>query len=380
MAKISKILYIITQSEWGGAQRYVFDLATNLPKNEFEVIVAAGGDQELFPKLASRGVKTAKIKHLTREISPVSDLLATIEICRLIKAIRPDIVHLNSSKASIVGSLASFLARHSLNSQKHRLIYTVHGFVFNEPMSRAKKIFYIWLEKMTAMFKDKLICVSEFDRQQGLIHKICRPNKLITINNGIPPLIFLEPAAGKIELGLPQDKIIIGAIANFYETKGLSFLIKAAAEIISAHPEVFFVLIGEGELRPKLEKEIENLGLKNNFLLSGAKPEAYKYLSAFDLFVLPSIKEGFSYTILEAMQAAKPIIATEVGGNPEMIIDGENGLLVKPAGPEELAGAINKILSDKNLAPRLGRQAKIDVSQKFRLEKMLGETEKIYLN
>lgn len=378
MAKISKIIYIITQSEWGGAQRYVFDLATNLPKDKFETIVAAGGEQELFAKLALKGVKTARIKHLAREISPVNDLLAIMEIYRLIKALRPDIVHLNSAKAGLVGSIASFLARYSLNGRKHKLIYTVHGFVFNEPMNQAKKIFYVWLEKITALFKDKLICVSEFDRQQGLIHKICRPDKLVVINNGLPPLAFLEPAAAKNELGWPRDKTIIGAIANFYETKGLIFLIKAAAKVAASNPEILFVLIGEGELRPKLEKEIKNLNLQNNFILTGAKPDAYKYLPAFDIFVLPSVKEGFPYAILEAMQAGCPVIATKAGGAPEIIDNEKNGLLVKPADFEELAQAISRLIKDKNLAQSLGRQAKIDAGQKFRLEETVEETKKIY--
>jgi glycosyltransferase involved in cell wall biosynthesis len=120
------------------------------------------------------------------------------------------------------------------------------------------------------------------------------------------------------------------------------------------------------------------LNLQNNFRLPGALPQAYQYLPAFDVFALSSVKEGFSYTILEAMQAARPIVATAVGGTPEMIKDQENGLLVKPADPEVLAQAILKLIKNKDLAEKLGRQAKIDEDDKFCLEKMVAATKKIY--
>ncbi len=371
MAKISKILYIVTQSEWGGAQHYIFDLATNLPQEKYEVMVAAGGNEELYSKLNKHGIKNYKLKHLIREISPLEDIKAYFEIKKLINELKPDVLHLNSSKAGVIGAIAG------KHAKVKKIIYTVHGFVFNEPMSNLQKNIYTFAEKFSARYKDKLICVSEFDRQAGIKNKIAPENKLITINNGIEPIDFLNKVIARQKLDLPPDKIVIGTIANFYETKGLTYLISAAKEITKQFPDIIFRLIGFGQLEKELKLKIRGLNLQNNFFLSKVL-DAKKYLNAFDIFVLPSIKEGFPYAILEAMRAGLPIVATKVGGIPEMLKNETNGLLVEPFSPSDLATKITRLLKDNVLAVKIGRQAKIDVENYFSLEKMVERTKKIY--
>ncbi len=380
MAQPSKILYLVTQSEWGGAQRYIFDLATHLPNELYEVTVSAGPTdrktkqgQDLLIKLDEKNIKNYRLKNLVREINPIKDFKAYFEIKKLLKEVKPDILHLNSSKAGVIGAIAG---RHA-NVKK--IIYTVHGFVFNEPTANWQKQIYIWAEKFSAKYKDKLICVSEYDRQTGIKNKIASENKLITINNGVEPINFLGKSVARQKINLPPDKIIVGTIANFYLTKGLTYLITAAKEVTKILPNLIFLLIGFGRLENQLKAGIKKLNLENKFFL-GKILSAKEYLLAFDIFVLPSVKEGFSYTILEAMQAGLPIVTTTVGGIPEMISDKINGLLVPPADPDTLAQAIIKLLENKNLATQLGNQAKIDVNQKFNLDKMVSATEKIYQN
>ncbi len=371
MAKKSKILYIITQSEWGGAQRYIFDLATNLPSEKYEITVAAGGNEELFNKLNQHEIKNYKLKHLLRKISPLKDLKAYFEIKKLIKEIKPDILHLNSSKTGVIGAIAG------KHSKVRKIIYTVHGFVFNEPMSNFKKNFYIFAEKISARYKDKLICVSKFDRQAGIENKIAPENRLITINNGIEKIIFFDRDVARQKLNLPLEKIVIGTIANFYETKGLTYLISSAKKLTDQFPNVIFRLIGFGQLEKELKSKINSLKLHNNFFLSKVL-DGKKYLKAFDIYVLPSIKEGFPYALLEAMRAGLPIVTTKVGGIPELIKNEKNGLLVEPANPNKLTDAIIKLLENKSLASQLANQANIDVKDYFSLEKMVKETENVY--
>ncbi len=377
MMQALKILYLITQSEWGGAQRYIFDLATTLSAQNYQVEVAAGGNQDLFSQLSQKGIKTYQLKNLVREINPAKDLMAYFEIKKLIKQTLPDILHLNSSKAGVVGAIAG----KRLGVKK--IIYTAHGFVFNEPMPTWKKLLYLWAEKYSAHYKDTLICVSEFDRQVGIKNKIASEKKLIKINNGIEKIYFLDQKQARAKLNLPANKTIIGTIAHFYPTKGLIYLIRAAKIVANKFPDIIFAVIGDGQQRNLLQTEIKKLDLTNNFFLLGNKflkdkKEASRYLPAFALSVLPSVKEGFPFVILEAMQAGLPIVATCVGGIPEMIKDNESGLLVPPANPENLAQAIIKLLENKNLADQLGRQAKIDVAQKFSLEKMITRTKEVY--
>ncbi len=372
-----KILYLVTLSELGGAQRYILDLATNLG-GQFEITVAAGGNGKLFEQLKKNQISAVRLKNLTREINLGQDLPALFEIYQLIKKVKPDILHLNSSKAGALGAIAGKLAG------VKKIIYTVHGFVFNEPMPGWKKNLYTWIEKISAKLKTTLICVSEFDRQQGLSHKIALAEKLVTIHNGIGidslKLLSKEEAKNKLitNYQLPITNYpTIGTIANFYPTKGLQYFIQAAKQIIQHHPDAQFIVIGDGKLRPALEAEIKKFRLEKNFQLLGAIDNAAKLLPAFDVYVCSSIKEGLPYSILEAMAAGVPIVAVAVGGIPEMIND-QSGVLVDSKNADNLAAAILKLLENKKMAKDLAETAYKKVCSEFLLEKMVEKTIKIY--
>ena len=372
------ILYIITQSELGGAQKYVFDLAKNL-QNEFNISVAVGeqGEKgELINKLKQKNIKYYIIPHLKRAISPINDLLSLIEIIKLIKKIKPDIIHLNSSKISILGSIASIFS-------KSKIIYTAHGWVFNEPMPKWKKLFYKYSEKFTALFKNKIICVSEFDRQIAIKEKICSPKKLITIHNGIKQINFLskQEARQKLFKNNQDSKLIIGTIANLYKTKGLEYLIQSIKILTSNFQfPIITIIIGEGKERKNLQNLINQLNLKNSIFLFGKINNASELLKAFDIYICSSIKEGLSYTLIEAMQAELPIVATNVGGNSELIENNKTGILIKPQNQQELTNAINYLIKNKALSNQLGVNAEQKAMNEFSLESMISKTKKIYKN
>ncbi len=193
-SKKRKILYLITLSNLGGAQKYVFDLAANLDKEKYEAAVAAGGDGELFRQLESSGIKIFKLKWLGRPICPICDTLAYFEIKKLLKIWQPDVLHLNSSKAAVLGSLAARrLKSGNRGSNPLKVVYTVHGAVFEASFPWLARRFFLWLEKWTVRFKDKIICVSEHDRQLWLKYNVAPAEKLVTIHNGINLNIdFLE--------------------------------------------------------------------------------------------------------------------------------------------------------------------------------------------
>lgn len=373
--KSTKILFIVTQSQWGGAQRHVYDLAVNL-KNEFDITVVFGEKKELFDRLGKEKIKTIPLPYLKRNISFINDLLAFSELIKVIKREKPEIIHLNSSKAGILGSLAA-----KLGGVK-RVVYTAHGWVFNEPLSCWLKFFYFWLEKISASWKDKIVCVSEFDRQIAIEKNLCRPVKLITIHNGIDPKINFLPKDEAINYlkskicHLSSNTKIAGCIANFYKTKGLKYLIEAAKTI--NNPELAFIVIGEGEERKNLENLIKKCGLENNFFLLGNTANAAQYLKAFDLFVLPSLKEGFPYTILEAMAAQIPIITTKVGGIPEIIENNRTGILVDSKNPQQLAEKIAWLLDNPQIAADYGLKAREKLEKDFELKLMLKKTKEIY--
>lgn len=401
---MKKILYLITQAEWGGAQRYIFDLATSEEAKNCDILVAFGQskDNALADELTAKNIKIRPLKRLVRPISPISDILGIFELARLYRQFQPDIIHLNSTKAGIIGSLASIFYSYQLPATSYQLIYTVHGWVFNEPMNFLKKKLYLWLEKFTAKFKNKIICVSEFDRQIAIKHKIAPENKLITIHNGIdvavlnflpreearkkllpPPNLPLIKGEEKVRIGgLPlikgEEKIIIGTIANFYPAKGLEYLIEVFDVLIKTYqlPTTSYqlIIIGGGELRPLLENLIAEKNLQDSVFLVGKKENAAQYLKAFDVYVCSSIKEGFPYSILEAMAAELPIVTTIVGGIPEIIDNEKTGLIVKPAKAKAMAEKIKNLIDDSSLAKQLAAQAKINVQEKFSRQKMVNTT------
>ena len=365
---MKKILFIVTQSEWGGAQRYIFDLATNLDKSKYQVEVAAGqGTGELFERLEKDNIKTYKIPHLRREISPLNDFLAYREIKNIINKSKPNILHLNSSKAEVLGALAG----NKCNIDK--IIYTAHGFVFNEPMSKIKKLFYKKIEKFISKKINTIIAVSDFDRKSA-IQSGFDPIKLVKIHNGISisNLNFLNKQEARQILFSTQNNNLqideslpfLGTIANFYYTKGLDILIKAVAK---TKANIF--IIGDGIERENLEKLIKSHKLENRVFLTGYLENASQYLKAFDLYVMPSRKEGLPYVLLEAGVAKVPIVATNVGGVVEIVHNNINGYLIEPMKPDKLATKIKQAI-DKPLDFQLDND--------FSLNKMLKETTQVY--
>lgn len=376
-----KILYLITLGEQGGAQKYVLDLAVGL-KDKHQIALASGGHPNNYLQQQANNLNLPYyyLSRLQRELNPLNDLLAFQQIFRLCRHYQPDIIHLNSSKAGTLGAVAARLA------EVKKIIYTVHGLVLNEPLNHRQKIFYWLAEWLSAKFKKQLICVSQADRQALLNNKIAPDGKINVIHNGLTAnqINFLERSAARQQLGrlinyqFAANELLIGTIANLYPTKGLTYLIRAAQYVQQSYPHVKFIVIGEGPRRKALQQFIHILKLEKNFFLLGALPQAANYLKAFDIFVLPSVKEGFPYTLLEAVAAQLPIVATYVGGVPEIVQPGYNGLLVPAADPSALAQAINKLISDKKLRASLANAQSKLISQ-FNLSHTIQQTEKIYL-
>ncbi len=381
-----RVLFVITQSELGGAQRFLCELISRLDRNKYEILVAAGfdGGGEFLGILRNMGVSTLSLRFLKRKIGPYGDFRSYLEVKGLIRDFQPDTLFLNSSKAGIIGSLAA------RKFPGLKVIYRIGGWSFNDPMPWPVRRLYILGEKCTAQFKDIIIVNNRRDFEQAKKLKIKPRQSVELIHNGVDPYkleIFGKDEA-KIKLfeKLPQRKrnflhakTIIGTIANFYKTKGLKYLIEAAKMISDDQKirDAVFVIIGDGTEREKLEMQIKGAGIKNKIFLTGKLPDAHKYLAVFDIFVLPSVKEGFSWALLEAMAAKLPVVATNVGAAPEIIEDGKNGFLVEPRKPELLAQKIKELTSDEHLRRELGIQAHQTVVLKFDLNKMVDKVDEL---
>ncbi len=304
-----KILFVITKSNWGGAQRYVFDLATAL-RNDFDVRVAFGQEGLLAKKLHEARIKTFPIKALERDVSVSSDVRSFFELLRLFRTEKPDVVHLNSSKAAGVGALSARLAG------VPKIIFTAHGWPFWEQrnsISRGLIYLFSWL---TALLSHKVIVVSEYDLKVAQKMPFIG-HKTIRIYNGID-LNFSLGSADIVRHSFPKGVRITGTIGELNNNKNQIALLEQAKN----DSNIYVAIIGDGENRLYLKKKIEEYGLNNRVKLFGFMP-ASEVLRGFDVFALPSLKEGLPYVLLEAKAAGLPIVATRVGGVGE-ILDAKN--------------------------------------------------------
>lgn len=386
-----RVLFVITQGEFGGAQRFLYELAARLDKKEYEILVASGrSKEELFLKLLEeKNIKTHDLKFLRRKINPIIDALGIIELVKIINRFQPDYIHLNSSKAGILGSIAAFKVKlfRPKKFKNLKIIYRIGGWSFNDPWPSWKKKFFIAAEKITARFKDVIIVNNKNDYEQALKLNIKPKKELKLIYNGIDALKteFLAKDEACLELlketskkngKVFQTEFTVGTIAGFYPTKGLEYLIEAAN--ILKDQNLKFFIIGEGQEKENLESKIKKYSLGKKVVFLGQIPEAHKYVKAFDIFVLPSVKEGFPWAILEAMAAKVPVIATSVGAIPEIIENGKNGIIVEPRDSRQLAEAIKYLFENKRACQEFSLQAHQAVLFKFPIEKMIRETEELF--
>lgn len=324
-----KVLYLITKSNWGGAQRYVYDLATNLDKNRFEAVVVLGGDGTLKELLIHAGIRVITIKSLERDISLRKEWAFIQELWRILRAERPPVLHVNSSKAGAVGTLLGRLAR------VPRVFFTAHGWAFNEDRPFWQKFIIKIIHWLTVLFSHKTIAVSG-----AIVRQMNWPgahNKMKIIHPGRSIGVMYQKEAARTQLanetlGLQShlsDPWIL-TIAELHPIKRLNVLIDAMKTVSQQSPTVRCIIIGEGTMRLALEAQIKKAGLTQHVFLLGNITEAARFLPAGDLFVLPSKSESYGYVLHEAGLAGLPVVACDVGGIPDIITHNQTGRLVKP--------------------------------------------------
>lgn len=370
---MKKIAQVITQSELGGAQKHIILLAKEFKERGYEVDVIAGGSGDLKKILESDGINYIEDPYMVREISLGIDIKNVKYLKNLFKKNGYDIVHCHSSKAGLVGRIAARLAKID------KIIYTVHGFVFNEPMNKIKKYIYIICEFIGARCGDEIVTVSKKDYQCALDYNIGNANNTIFIPNAIKDIDKKSLKCREdmlSQLGIDNNTFIIGNVSNFYETKGHRYLIDALIKLYDEGYDFHVLFAGEGNNLQEMQEKSKNYD-KIKFL--GFRKDNYDIMNCFDLFVLPSVKEGMPYVILEAMNLGKPVLCTEVGALVDIIKDGENGYIVEPQSTEVLYKKIKSILENKELQD-IGKAGEEYVKKHFSFESFVNNLEKLYDN
>jgi glycosyltransferase involved in cell wall biosynthesis len=374
----TKALLVVTKSNFGGAQRYVYDLAANLPKDRYEIVVAFGPAPDgkpgrLAKLLAQRGIRTILVPELSRDVNLLGDVKACRALVRLFNAEKPDIVHLNSSKAGGLGALAGRIAR------VKRIFFTSHGLPFDEDrhvLVRAAITLATWL---TIMLTHRTIAIAN-DTANRLKKLPFVRSKISLIHNGILTPRFLSPEDARRDIrtldpSIPEDARWIGTIGELHPNKDYP----TALEMMSfLETDAHLIVIGEGEERAKLSALAEENNVASRVHFLGYVPDAAQYVRAFDAFLLPSQKEGLPYVLMEAGYAYIPVVASDLPGIRDIILHNFTGLLVPPRDARAFSEAIEKILGDATLARSLSDELLKRVQKVFSLEQMIEKTARLY--
>lgn len=368
----TRILYVITKANWGGAQRYVYDLALAAKREGHEVSVAHGEGEHLVGRLSEAGIRTLVIKSLTRDVRLGKDIAVFFELIRLFRRERPEVVHLNSAKASGLGALAARIAF------VPRIIFTAHGWAFNESRPWWQKVSIRLLSWITILLSHTTICVSQ-SMHRDMSWMPCTRRKIVVIHHGIECAPLKERHTARAAL-LPrhEQKFWIGMNSELHPTKRIIDAVFAMSMLVKKHPETILVVISEGEERARLEKTIHSLDLADHVFLVGFIPDAPTYMHAFDIFLHASRSEALGYVILEAGCAGLPVVATRVGGIPEIITDGTNGLLVPPERPANLAIALTSLVGNPDKSAQFGEALHRTIRNHFSKEAMVADTLALY--
>jgi glycosyltransferase involved in cell wall biosynthesis len=361
---------MVTSQDWGGAQAYILNLAQAMKAKNLPVKVCAGGQGELGQRCQKSGIEFIELKRMARDINPINNLLSLFELIALFKREKPRAIHLNSSMMGVVGSLAGKIAK------VPRIVYVAHGWVFNELLPAWKKDLYVWLEKTSARWKHVIICINPKDENLAKALNIKPKEKIVTILNGIDVQAheagLLDRHAAREKLGLPLHAMVIGTIANAYPPKNLIWYLDVCKKVHDKNSQINFIIIGDGPQMPDLMNKHSQLSLKTFVTLAGRRLDAPQLLRAFDVFVLPSSKEGMSITLLEAMASHVPCVATDVGANSISL--GQEGIIVNVNDLEGLAKAILDLASDQNKRQAIAEKAFHNVKERFDWKRSSDET------
>lgn len=358
-----RIAFVITRSDViGGAQLHVFELARALQAAGHAITVLSG-EGVFVDKLRAVGVPVWPIPELIREIDPPTDARATAKLALALRAFAPDLISTHSTKAGWLGRVAG-------KALRVPVLVTAHGWLVSPgklaPQQRVAKL----AEQLTAPLAERILCVSHYDRRLALEHHIAPAERLRVVHNALPEL-------REVPLAEPErtpPRIVM--VARFEEPKDPATAIAALARVRQL--DWTCELIGDGPLRPLVERALAEHALSERVTLAGTRDDVPLRLAAAQLFMLITKREGFPISILEAMRAGLPVVASDVGGIAEAVVDGQTGSLVAPQQPERLADALEPLLCDPALRRRWGQAGRARFGEEFEFQTHLRRVWAVY--
>ncbi|HHP7234604.1 MAG TPA: glycosyltransferase family 4 protein [Desulfobacterales bacterium] len=383
-----RVMHIITRLDMGGSAQNTLQTCLHLDPDRYRVMLVYGPAHESrmtadekaavaagLQDAEDRGVQIRPIPYLVRRIHPLLDLSAFLVLLALLISEKPTIVHTHTSKAGILGRAAAWLMRVPI------VVQTPHGHVFYGHFGRGLSKFFLSLEKLAARHTHAIVALTRSEYSDYVNYGVAGSEKLVTIHSGVDIEHFgrlsQNAAAKKKELGLNPDCPVVGTIGWLLPIKGPHHLLRAMATVLHQGHRAQLVFVGKGGMESVLRTQARSLGLADRVHFIGWRSDVADILPLFDVFVLPSLNEGMGRVLVEAMAAARPVVGSRTGGIPDLVRDGENGLLVSAGNEDELADAIGRLLSDPQWAGSLGRRGSRDC-RRFSLESMVSKIDHLY--
>jgi len=377
-----RIVHIITRLIIGGAQENTLLSCEGQRRRGHEVVLLTGPplgpEGSLLEQAQAGGYRVEVIDDLRRAISPARDWRTYRQLVRMLREFRPDVVHTHSSKAGIVGRWAARRAG------VPAIIHTIHGLSFTASRWRAVNAAYRILERITAPITSRIVCVADAMREASLAAGIGRAEQYVTVYSGMNVEAFLRPPVPRDvvrgQLGLEPQHVAAGTIARLFYMKGHDDLLDAAPRLCAAFPQLRFVWVGDGILRGQFERRIRDMRLEDRFILTGLVSPARipELVGAMDIVVHPSRREGLARAIVQGQLAGCPVVAYDVDGNREGLVDGKTGFAVRAFDAGELCRRLEQLVADGELRAAMGRAGRQFAAQRFSADTMVEALERVY--
>ena len=370
-----KVVHIITETNpFGGAQRNTLLTLKGLVRDGYETELICGSEGRLVQEARALGLRVFVLPSLVRPINPFKDCWAVIQLGRLCRAQKYDVVHTHSTKAGLLGRLAAWWAGVPV------IIHTFHGVLLEMDGSLGARA-YMSAERLVGRITHCFICVGEVVRQEILTWRLAPEERFVTIYSGIEFSSYVPqhtPNDTKQLLGVEDAWPIIGSIGHLVEAKAQHYLIEAVARLRARYPRLKLLIVGEGDRRSSLESQIRQNDLSQHVALLGERADIADLLNIFDVYAMSSQREGVGRALTEAMYWGLPIVTSSVNGVKEVIVDEETGLLVPPHDPPALATALERLIADREMARRLGMNAQAKAKALMDSEQMISAIEDLY--
>lgn len=373
-----RVMRIIARLNIGGPALQVILLADRMRPPDFTTTVVSGhvgpheGDMSYLADAC--GVTPIYIPELGRELSPLRDLITLFKLWRLMRRLRPDVVHTHTAKAGFVGRLAAWLARVPVR------VHTFHGHVFHSYFGPRKTAFFLALERLTARLTDRLITISPALKDElATVYRIAPAEKIAVVPLGLDLSTYLstprQQGEFRAQYGLPADAPLVGIVGRLVPIKNHALFLQAAQRVRRVLPDARFAIIGDGELREALVAQAKALGLAEAVTFTGFLRNLCPAYSDLDLLVISSDNEGTPVSIIEALAAGVPVVATAVGGVPDLLDGGGFGALVPPGNADALATAI---IATLQTPPDDAQKRRQQVADQFGIDRLVDDLSALY--